>query len=176
MAEKPEGPPGSSVPAAAMASTSLAEPAPEQHEPEALEVRRDRDRLLQEYRRWLIGVDHESSVSFDKVLVTLSAGALGISVSQARARALWLWSLELAWALFTVSLLAMLLSYLTARRDLRRAIADTDWKLVHGEAEAMPEEWRAWHEVKTTTLNQAALVCLVVGICFLVAYAARNLG
>lgn len=122
-----------------------------------------------------MGIDHESSVSFDKVLVTLAAGGLGISVSQAREGALSLWSLELAWACFTLSLLAMLLSYLTARREVADEIAATDWKLERGGFETRPEPARSWHEVNTTTLNRAALVCLVAGICFLVGYAARNL-
>ena len=61
---------------------------------------------------------------------------------------------------FTLSLLAMLLSYLTARRELADQIAATGWKLERGDYEARPEPARSWHEVKTTTPNGAALAWL----------------
>lgn len=134
-----------------------------------------RAQALQEHRRWLLGVDHETSASFDKVLTTLSAGALGIAVNLGRGKGIWLWSLELSWASFTASLLAMLFSYLTCRRELARSIKEIDWKLTHGEEETQPEQRRSWHEVTTYALNRAALVFLVMGICFLVAFAATNL-
>jgi hypothetical protein len=139
------------------------------------EWERVRVEQLNEHRKWLLDVDHQTSISFDKVLITLSAGALGIAVNLGRAGAAWAWALKLSWACFTASLLSILLSYLCSRNDLRREIGDVDWKLQHGPDEEPPPQRRAWHEVSTTHLNIAALVSLILGIYCLVAYAATNL-
>jgi hypothetical protein len=131
---------------------------------------------LQEHRKWLLDVDHETSISFDKVLTTLSAGALGIAVNLGRGKGVFLIGLGLSWASFTASLLAMLFSYLTCRRELGRNIGDVDWKLSHREDETPPVQYEApWHEVTTYQLNRVALLFMITGICFLIAFAAINL-
>jgi hypothetical protein len=133
-----------------------------------------RAQTLYDHRKWLLGVGYDTSSSFDKVLTTLSAGALGLSVSFGQGKTLWSWSLKLSWACFTVSLLAMLFSFRTARREIDRQVETVDWKLGHGDDELPVKQRRPWYEVTTYVLNNAALVFLIAGICFLIAFAAMN--
>ena len=145
-------------------------PTPDPDEPRA----RDRAQTLNDHRKWLLTTDYEMSSSFDKMLTTLSAGALGLSVSFGQGKGLWPWSLKLSWACFTVSLLAMVFSFRTARRELDRQVGVVDWTLRHGDDEKPPEARRPWHEVTTYVLNNTALLFLIAGICFLIAFAAMN--
>lgn len=112
-----------------------------------------RAQTLYDHRKWLLGVGYDTSSSFDKMLTTLSAGALGLSVSFGQGKNVWPWSLKLSWACFTASLLAMLFSFRTARRELDRQVEGVDWKLAHGEEESIPQSGRPWYEVTTYVLN-----------------------
>jgi len=134
-----------------------------------------RAQMLNDHRRWLLATGYDTTSSFDKMLTTLSAGALGLSVSFGQAKHVWSSCLRLSWAFFTASLLAMLFSFRTSRRELDRQVKHVDWKLVHGDEEKPPEEGRPWYEVTTYVLNNTALVFLIVGICLLIAFAAMNL-
>jgi hypothetical protein len=95
-------------------------------------------------------------------------------VSFGQGKSIWPWSLKLSWACFTVSLLAMVFSFRTARRELDRQVGVVDWTLRHGDEEKPPEVRRPWHEVTTYVLNNTALLFLIAGICFLIAFAAMN--
>jgi len=118
----------------------------------------------------MLDVDHQSSLSFDKVLVTLSAGALGFSVSLSQGKEMWIEALKASWICFTVSLLAMLFSFRTARRDLKRSLEAIDWSLSHEDEQPFPGIRRPWYEVTTTMLNNSALAALILGICLLIAF------
>lgn len=132
-----------------------------------------RAQTLYDHRKWLLGVGYDTSSSFDKMLTTLSAGALGLSVSFGQGKNVWPWGLKLSWAFFTASLLAMLFSFRTARRELDRQVEGVDWKLGHGEEEPGSKARRR-HEVTTYVLNNTALLFLIAGLCFLIAFAAMN--
>lgn len=125
-----------------------------------------------EHRRWLLDVDHETSASFDKTLTTLAAGALGVALSVGRGKGIAVDALTCSWGAFGVSLLAMLMSLLTTRRDLSRRIGALDCELRGdgGRARQSP-----WHEVSTSCLNHVAVVGLVAGVCCLVVFAGMNL-
>ncbi len=133
-----------------------------------------RAQTLYDHRKWLLGVSYDTSSSFDKMLTTLSAGALGLSVTFGQGKNVWPWSLKVSWACFTASLLAMLFSFRTAGRELDRQVEGVDWKLGHGEEEPIPKPRRPWYEVTTYVLNNTALMFLIAGICLLIAFAAMN--
>ncbi len=66
-------------------------------------------------RQWLLQADHAASRDFDKAIMTLAAGALGVSIAFVHdvaphpVRVAWLgW----AWGLFAASLVLILLSFL----------------------------------------------------------------
>jgi hypothetical protein len=133
-----------------------------------------RAQTLYDHRKWLLGVGYDTSSSFDKMLTTLSAGALGLSVSFGQGKNVWPWSLKLSWACFTASLLAMLFSFRTARRELDRQVEGVDWKLEHGEEEPFPKPRWPRYEVTTYVLNNSALLLLIAGICLLISFAGMN--
>ena len=74
---------------------------------------------LEKYREWLVQADHQASVSFDKAVMTLSGGALGISISFIHdvvptplpATKIFL---VVSWVSFSVSLASILISFLTS--------------------------------------------------------------
>src|SRR6266699_2754602 len=48
-----------------------------------------RAQTLYDHRKWLLGVSYDTSSSFDKMLTTLSAGALGLSVTFGQGKNVW---------------------------------------------------------------------------------------
>lgn len=133
-----------------------------------------RAQVLHDHRKWLLGIGFDTSSSFDKMLTTLSAGALGLSVSFGQGKDVWPLVLKLSWACFTASLLAMLFSFRTARREIDRKVEGVDRTLQSGDDEKPADDRRHRYEVTTYMLNNTALVFLVVGICLLIAFAAMN--
>ncbi len=176
---KPTQAPAAAVPEQtpqAVSSVTVPPPSPEPAPagPDEEEARAiARAQTLNDHRKWLLATGYDTSSSFDKMLTTLSAGALGLSVSFGQGKTVWPWSLKLSWACFTVSLLAMLFSFRTARRELDRQVGVVDWTLRHGD-DKPPEARRPWHEVTTYVLNNTALLFLIAGICLLIAFAAMN--
>lgn len=77
------------------------------------------------------------------------------------------WALKISAACLAASLILILLSFPASRRDLRRKIKAIDSDLQPGEARTI-EESRL--EIGTTVLNYSALVCLMLGIFFLIAH------
>lgn len=94
------------------------------------EPRLEREVYLQE-RRDLNQAEAEQSRSFDKAVLTLSAGALGISITFIRdvvpvIRPCTGWVLYVGWAAFVASLLVTLWSFLTSMKALRRQLEILD--------------------------------------------------
>jgi hypothetical protein len=165
------------VQAAEPAVVEVVEATPAKPADGALAVRPSEARAqdLREHRSWLLTVDHQTSVSYDTVLMTISAGALGIAVNLGAGKGIYVEFYRCALGLFTVSMLAMLISYKTCRRELRRKIDSIDQALKHGEREDQAKKKRrVWHEVTTTDLNRTALLALIAGICCLIAFAGMN--
>jgi hypothetical protein len=148
----------------------LAPTTPEQDEARAMA----RAQILHDHRKWLLGIGFDTSSSFDKMLTTLSAGALGLSVSFGQGKNVWPLVLKLSWACFTASLLAMLFSFRTARREVDRKVDEVDSMLRRGDEEKPADDQGRRYEVTTYALNNTALVFLIVGICLLIAFAAMN--
>jgi len=78
-----------------------------------------------EERKLLIDAEREGSRSFDKTILTLSAGAFGISLTFIRQivpniETGTLFLLILGWTGFTISMLATLISFLTSQRACAR--------------------------------------------------------
>lgn len=83
------------------------------------------------YRHGLVQLEQKSQESYDKTLVALSGGALGLSLTfitdivtlKTAQRLLWL---EMAWVFWALSLLFILFSFETSRWALRKAIHQVD--------------------------------------------------
>jgi hypothetical protein len=141
----------------------------------AVKAAEARAQVLHQHRKWLMEIDRETSASHDKMLLTLAAGALGLAVNFGRGKSVWPMGLQIAVGCFTVSLLALLFSYQTCRREVGKGIGQVDQSLSSGEEDALALEQPKWHEVSTTILNNTALIALIAGICFFSAFAGMNL-
>lgn len=89
------------------------------------------DKELQKYRDVLVEADHLASLNYDKAVMTLSGGALGISITflkdivpmpLATTKIL----LYISWIAFAISLASILTSYLFSMASLRKAIRQVD--------------------------------------------------
>jgi hypothetical protein len=89
------------------------------------------DESLADYRKLLEQAYDKQSEAYDKTVIALSGGALGISmtflheiVPSPLGGTLWL--LGAAWSAFAFSILAILVSILTGQWALRRAMCQVD--------------------------------------------------
>jgi hypothetical protein len=116
--------------------------------------------------------DHAASRDFDKAVMTLAAGALGVSIAfvhdlaPAPVRLAWL---RWAWGLFSASLVLILISFLVSQLGLRR-----EMKVLSGERER-DKRPGGWFGPATTTVNWLASGTLVSGVGALVVFALANL-
>ena len=130
----------------------------------------EREAYLEE-RKMLIEGEGEASQSFDKTLVTLSAGAFGLSLAfivQVAPRPVTMWALYLAWGGLVLSLLSVLLSFLMSQYGFRRAQEILDSRYKGG-----IEESNVWNTA-TGILNVFSIVSFIVGVVSLAYFAVRN--
>lgn len=127
------------------------------------EAETDQDR----FREWLVQAHHTASQDFDKAIMALAGGALGLSltfVDDYAPNPTDKWLLAVSWGLLALSLLVILVSYLTSQSALLAAIGRID-----RDEEARGGGWL------TPVLNWVAASALVVGVVFLVLFALYNL-
>jgi|SRR5215211_1294933 len=130
----------------------------------------EREAYLEE-RKTLVEAEGEASQSFDKALITLSAGAFGLSLAfivQVAPEPRALWYLYVAWGGFILSLLSILFSFLASQQGFRRARDILDKYLETGD-----EESNRWNAV-TNSLNILSIVSFVLGVVSLAYFAVRN--
>jgi len=127
-----------------------------------------------EYRGFLVNAYQGESEAYDKAVMTLSAGALGVSITfihdivqSPRKETLIL--LAIAWGSFALSILAILTSMLTSQKAIRKAILQLD----HGTIDR--ERPGAWYGRFTAILNLTACVGFILGVVFLVWFSLANL-
>lgn len=123
-----------------------------------------------DHRRHLLEALHAASQDFDRAIMTLSAGALGVSIAFVRDIAVnpsALCLLRSSWILFTLSLLLILISFITSQEALRFEIE----KLGQTATEARPG---GGFGVATLWLNITSGLSLVAGVVCLVWFALVN--
>ena len=124
------------------------------------------------YRDQLLKLEEKAQATFDKTLVTLAGGALGVSfafvkdllgghIASAPGYLLG------AWVLWTVSLASTLTSHYSSAAALRRTVSRLD----EGR-----EEPTNWLDKTTSSLNALALVAFLAGLVLAGIFVARNLG
>jgi hypothetical protein len=129
-------------------------------------------------RKTLVEGEQKSVAHFDSTILTLAAGALGVSLvfiekiaPEPLPRTLWL--LYGAWGAYAGSLLVILISFLTSGRAFRRQrkiLEDTFWPDVRLNADVR----NGW-TVATRFLNIGSVVIFFIGTCFLVQFSVTNL-
>lgn len=122
-----------------------------------------------DYRSWLVEAHHASVQAYDKAVMTLAGGALGISIAFVRDLApqpRLEWALATTWALLATSLFLIFVSFATSQQTLLREIEKID-----GATSAGPREIAG---PLTEWLNWSAGGAFVSGLGFLVAFAFYN--
>jgi hypothetical protein len=126
-------------------------------------------------RDLLIDAEREAARSFDKTMITLSAGALVLSFGFVRdmqvspsCRGL----LYCAWSAFALSLQFVLLSFLLSQKAMRRQRDIID-ECLESEMSSAPQVTR-WAKV-IGVLNWGSLISLILGVVLFACFAACNL-
>ena len=145
----------------------------EQGEKEALPLD-----LYMQHRQLLQQTMHDQARSFDKGILTLSSGALGLSIvfiERLAPHPVWWskWFLAASWLLFAVAILLTLCSFLTSQVTHRSLIAAWDATRLN---QADPETTtRDRFDLLTRWLNLASALLFFLGVLALVVFAIANL-
>lgn len=128
---------------------------------------------LVDYRRFLVAAEQKSQEDFDKAVLTLSGGALGISFTFLKdivganpiaEPTFLIWS----WRLWAGSILCVLFSYFLSHLSLRKAIAQVDDGTIYDQKPG--GIWATW----TAFLNIAGAALFVMGVLMLTYFASVN--
>ena len=126
------------------------------------------------YRQWLVAAEQKAQEDFDKTVLALSGGALGISFvfvkdivgSNPIHQTNWL---VLAWVAWALSTFAVLASFFLSRQALRRAIEQCD----DGTIFCQPPG--GFFSKATRWLNASGAVLFFMGVCLMAAFVYKNL-
>ena len=128
---------------------------------------------LADYRKFLVTAEQKSQEDFDKAVLTLSGGALGISFTFLKdvvgtnpiAEPAFLIS---SWLLWAGSIFCVLFSYFLSHLSLRRAISQVDDKTIYRQKPG--GNWATW----TAWLNISGAILFVLGVFALTYFASSN--
>jgi hypothetical protein len=129
---------------------------------------------LVEYRKHLVGAEQKSQEDFDKTVLSLSGGALGISFVFLKdvvgANPVlgpgWLLAAWISWGTSSLSVLA---SYFMSHLALRAAISQVDDGTIYSKPAG--GVFRRW----TAILNAAGAILFLSGVLFITVFAGTNL-
>lgn len=132
------------------------------------------DTSLNEYRKMLESYAFEAANAYDKAIMSLSGGALGVSFAfvknivtkPAPDTVIWLWY---AWISLGVSLASIIVSMLFSQKAIRTAITQVDDGTIYS---VQPGGCSSYF---TTFLTWLSGICFVVGVVFLAYFAKINL-
>jgi magnesium-transporting ATPase (P-type) len=126
-------------------------------------------------RKQLIEAERNTAQQFDKAILTLAAGALGLSIvfiNQIAPQPISnsICYLTGAWILFCLSLLSTLISFLTSQAACRRQrdILDRD---ISGQSDNTNNKAASW----TKWLNYFSIAIFILGVICLIIFSAVNL-
>lgn len=133
----------------------------------------DTPEQLAEYRNWLVAAEQKAQEDFDKTVLTLSGGALGISFVFLKdvigpnevQHSGFLLSAWIVWAFSTFSVLA---SYYLSHLALRRAISQVDKGAIYNQTPG------GVFACLTAALNAVGAILFLLGVCFITIFAGIN--
>ncbi|MBK9130614.1 MAG: hypothetical protein IPM20_03080 [Gammaproteobacteria bacterium] len=123
---------------------------------------------LKEYRQWLVAAEQKSQEDFDKTVLSLSGGALGISFVFLKDivgpdSIVYPWYLLVAWLSWGLSTFAVLASYYLSHQALRHAISQVDGKTIYDQpAGGRYSKWTAFLNAAGATLFLIGVICITV--------------
>lgn len=139
-----------------------------------------KDRLYDVYReerQALIKAGKDSIYQFDKTILTLSAGALGISIAfidkiAPNPKPWSLWLLYICWIVICISMVSTLISFITSSKAHSRQIEILEQVYFDkGNIEKIQNKPDVW----TSRFNISSIICFVFGIAMLIAFSISNI-
>lgn len=132
------------------------------------------DDSLKEYRARLVELEEKSQVAFDKTLVTLAAGALGLSFAFVReflgqGPVSKLCYLIASWICWILSLAFILLSQYFSTLAIRKTIEQVD------EGKIGEQRPGGWLDSAVVFLNASAALSFVLGLVLITFFVFNNL-
>jgi hypothetical protein len=128
--------------------------------------------MEEDYRAKVDRAISEASDARDKTLLTLTTAALGASIAffhDVVEHPAHVFAIESAWGLFGASLVALLVSMVTAEQSLRRTLRRID------RDELIDQDWPGGALSRVTSfLNHFALAAFVLGLIFILVFAFYN--
>jgi hypothetical protein len=122
------------------------------------------------YRETLVESHHTASQDFDKAIMTLAGGGLGLSIAfihEVAPHPEHLWAVGIAWGLLTASLLLIVFSFLTSQGAILARIAEID-KRPTTRTQSSFGRLTLW-------LNIFSAGAFVIAVAFLVLFALYNI-
>lgn len=128
----------------------------------------DESNALSDYRALLTKMEQEAQATFDKTVITLSGGALGLSFAFTKDvvgthNVVHTGFLLFAWLGWGLSATSVLGSFFTSQLALRKAISQLDEGRLESDAEKM-ERPGGWYDFLTEKLNALGLALFLVGL------------
>jgi len=119
----------------------------------------------------------EVSGRYDKWILTLSGGALGLSITFIEKIANnptpdTLFWLKFSWAFLVISLLTALLSLVTSQSAIRENRKELDSANSNGRAPSL--SFPRWFSCLTNILNWGSLISFILGVIFLCVFSFKN--
>ncbi len=130
---------------------------------------------IQEYRNLLTDIEQKSYEDYDKAILTLSGGALGVTLVFVRNMLGNLpieypWLLYSAWVVWTVSLSTTLFSFSSSQKALRKTIDQLDKDKIYIETPG------GCFDKITSFLNSLSGFLFISGVILALIFIALNLG
>lgn len=130
---------------------------------------------LKSYRAQLVDLENRSQTTFDRTVLTLSGGALGVSFtfveqfigSGPAARSGFLLA---AWMAWTASLAIILLSHYFSTLAIRATIEQVDAGKIYEERPGR------WYDTAVKWANLLGALLFILGVIFVVVFSMSNLG
>jgi len=139
----------------------------------------DNEKILAEYRGLLTKTEQEAQSDFDKTILTLSGGALGLSFAFTKdvvgtENVVHTGYLLSAWIGWGFSSTAVLLSFFTSQLALRKAIRQLDAGKLDQTDEEKMERPGGWFDQITASLNLSGLVLFLFGLAMMLVFLCYN--
>jgi len=128
---------------------------------------------MDEYRNYLIASKQTSQNTLDKYLISLSSGSLGLSIvfvnNIIKGNPIYCKSfLTISWVLFSITILLVLISFLSSIYSFSKAISQTDSNKIQNE-----EPGGTWNLI-TKILNIIGVIFFLFGLILLLIFVSLN--
>ena len=128
-----------------------------------------------DYRQGLVNSKFKVAEGFDKALLALSGGALGISMTFIKdivTRPGYKWILVISWTCFGLAIIILLLGYLVCRKAYMQEIVSLD--AIQEKSKKTNNKKNAWTKA-TEVANTFALIFFITGLVLLATFIFINI-